>query len=102
MIALTMEFTHIARKAGFVPGSDGKLDLPPTQETADELAAAAVAALPNWQPGDEPFSVVLTGPGPVWAYLCIAHALHGRVAALRYAAPNTPHGIVVFSHGAGA
>lgn len=102
MIALTMEFSHIARKAGFVPGTDGKFDLPPTQETADELAAAAVAMLPNWNPGAEPAIVMLTGPGPVWAYLCIAHALHGRAAALHYAAPNTPHGIVVFSHGGSA
>jgi hypothetical protein len=95
---LTLTFNQIAAQAGFAPGSDGKLSLPATQETADALAAASVALLPAWTPGDAPMAMTLTGAGPVWGYLAIAHALHGRVARLVYAAPNAPE-IVVFSHG---
>lgn len=96
---MLMEFSQIAEKAGFVPGPDGKLNLPATQATADALAKASVDLLPTWEPGQAPVSVTLTGPGPVWGYLTIAHALHGRVPQLTYAAPNTPS-VVVFSHGA--
>ena len=99
MISLTLEFETIAARAGFQPGMDGKLNLPATQETADRLGAAAFALLPPWQPGDPACHVVLTGAGPVWGYLTIAHTLHGRAASLRYVAPNIPDGIVVFAHG---
>lgn len=96
---ITLTFNEIAAQAGFVPGADGKLNLPATQTTADALAAASVALLPEWIPGDKiPSPVTLTGAGPVWGYLTIAHALHGRVAKLVYAAPNAPE-IVVFNHG---
>jgi len=98
MTPLTLTFTAIAAQAGFVPGPDGKLNLPATQETADALASAATALLPEWTPGDQPMTLTLTGAGPVWGYLTIAHALHGRVAKLIYAAPNAPE-IVIFSHG---
>jgi hypothetical protein len=93
----TLEFQEIAREAGFEPGADGKFNLPATQRTADALAAAAVRLVGEWEPGDEPVSLNLTGPGPVWGYLVIAHALHGRVVELVYSAPNAT--IVVFSHG---
>lgn len=43
--------------------------------------------------------VTLTGAGPVWGHLVIAHALHGRVPTLTYAAPNAPD-ITVWAHGA--
>lgn len=95
---LTLTFPAIAAQAGFVPGPDGKLNLPATQQTADALAAASVALLPEWTPGDAPMAVTLTGAGPVWGYLTIAHALHGRVAKLIYAAPNAPE-VTIFSHG---
>ncbi len=39
---------------------------------------AALRAVP---PGVD---VVLTGPAPVWLYLKVAHALHGRARALYY------------------
>lgn len=97
---MNMNFSEIAAKAGFIPGPDGKLNLPATQEVADALAAAAVALLPEWQPGQSALEpVTLTGAGPVWGHLAIAHALHGRVPGLRYAAPNAPE-IWVFRHGA--
>ena len=95
---IILNFTDIASAAGFTPGADGKLNLPATQATADALGAAAVGLLPAWTPGDAPIDVTLSGPGPVWGYLTIAHSLHGRVRTLVYAAPNTP-AIIVFSHG---
>jgi hypothetical protein len=98
MSEITIQFSEIAGLAGFHPEADGKLNLPATQQTADALSAAAITRLGGeWQPGDDRISVVLTGAGPVWGYLAIAHALHGRVVSLRYAAPNAD--IVVFSHG---
>jgi hypothetical protein len=48
--------------------------------------------------------VVLTGAGPVWLYLKIAHALHGKAKKLSYKSPalqneKNPDGIVVvFDH----
>ncbi len=41
--------------------------------------------------------VVLTGQAPVWLYLKIAHALHGRARKLIYSSPVTGE-IVIFDH----
>lgn len=41
--------------------------------------------------------VVLTGPGPVWLYLSIGHALHGLARTLRYDSPATGE-ITIFNH----
>lgn len=41
--------------------------------------------------------VVLTGPGPVWLYLKIAHTLHGKVKKLLYRSPVTGE-IIIFDH----
>ena len=41
--------------------------------------------------------VVLTGVTPVWLYLKIAHALHGKVKSLAYHSPVTGH-VVIFNH----
>lgn len=41
--------------------------------------------------------VVLTGAGPVWLYLKIAHALHGKARKLIYRSPVTGD-IVIFDH----
>lgn len=94
-----MQFGDIAVAAGFVANLDGKFNLPATQETADKLAAASVSLLPVWNPGQESVDITITGAAPVWGWLCIAHALHGRVRKLEYAAPNAPS-IVVYAHGA--
>lgn len=95
---MILNFADIAAAAGFAPGADGKLNLPATQDTADALARAAADLLPAWQPGDAALTATLTGAGPVWGHLAIAHALHGRVVRLIYAAPNAPE-IKIFSHG---
>ncbi len=41
--------------------------------------------------------VVLTGQAPVWLYLKIAHALHGKARRLIYTSPVTGE-VVIFDH----
>lgn len=41
--------------------------------------------------------IVLTGAAPVWLYLKIAHALHGKVRKLIYRSPVTGD-VVIFDH----
>lgn len=42
-------------------------------------------------------SVTLTGQGPIWLYLKIAHALHGKVTRLCYHSPVTGE-VMIFDH----
>jgi len=67
-----------------------------------QAGTARLAELPNYErtvlelagTGGE---VTLTGPGPVWLYLRLAHALHGRVKRLCYDSPVT--GVVeIYNH----
>lgn len=41
--------------------------------------------------------VVLTGQAPVWLYLKIAHALHGKASRLIYTSPVTGD-VIIFDH----
>ncbi|WP_347274291.1 CRISPR-associated protein Csx3 [Candidatus Kuenenia sp.] len=41
--------------------------------------------------------VVLTGSAPVWLYLAVAHALHGKAKKLIYRSPVTGD-VVIFDH----
>ncbi len=41
--------------------------------------------------------IVLTGAAPVWLYLKIAHALHGKARKLQYRSPVTGD-VVIFDH----
>jgi len=41
--------------------------------------------------------VTLTGPGPVWLYLAVSHALHGKVMVLKYNSPVTGD-VVIYDH----
>jgi len=41
--------------------------------------------------------VILTGQGPVWLYLKIAHALHGKARKLIYRSPVTGD-VEIFDH----
>jgi len=41
--------------------------------------------------------VTLTGAGPIWLYLRLAHALHGKAKALYYASPVTGE-VEIFNH----
>jgi len=43
--------------------------------------------------------VELTGGAPIWMYLKIAHALHGKAQKLLYTAPGQGiHDLEIFSH----
>ena len=51
--------------------------------------------------------VILTGGAPIWLYLSIAHALHGKVNSLVYQSPGLVHAesnpegkLLIFSHNA--
>jgi hypothetical protein len=41
--------------------------------------------------------VILTGAAPVWLYLKIAHALHGKARKLIYRSPVTGD-VIIFDH----
>lgn len=41
--------------------------------------------------------VILTGQGPIWLYLKVAHALHGKASKLIYRSPVTGD-ITIFDH----
>ncbi|HJW85120.1 MAG TPA: CRISPR-associated protein Csx3 [Candidatus Brocadiaceae bacterium] len=41
--------------------------------------------------------VILTGKAPVWLYLAVAHALHGKAKKLLYRSPVTGD-VVIFDH----
>jgi hypothetical protein len=64
-----------------------------TAKLAD-LPAYETAVRETVPPGAD---VVLTGPGPVWLYLRLAHTLHGIARRLRYDSPVTGP-VVVFDH----
>jgi CRISPR-associated protein Csx3 len=59
-------------------------DLPEYIKKAQELAG-------------EGSEVVLTGQGPIWLYLKIAHALHGKARKLVYRSPVTGD-VTIFDH----
>ncbi|MBI5326730.1 MAG: hypothetical protein HZB80_00300 [Deltaproteobacteria bacterium] len=42
-------------------------------------------------------NIILTGAAPVWLYLKIAHALHGKARKLIYRSPVTGD-VVIFDH----
>ncbi|MEM1673075.1 MAG: TM1812 family CRISPR-associated protein, partial [Archaeoglobaceae archaeon] len=66
-------------------GEVAKLDeLPTYLERAKELAGE----------GNE---VVLTGQAPIWLYLAVAHALHGKAKRLLYTSPTTGE-VLIFDH----
>jgi hypothetical protein len=41
--------------------------------------------------------LILTGQAPIWLYLRIAHALHGKVRSLRYDSPVTSE-VIIYDH----
>lgn len=67
-----------------------------------DAGPAKVALLPRYeefavQAAGSGRHVVLTGAGPIWLYLRVAHALHGRAASLDYESPVTGR-IRIFDH----
>jgi hypothetical protein len=45
----------------------------------------------------EGYDVTLTGAAPVWLYLSVSHALHGKVRKLSYSSPVTGE-VVIYDH----
>jgi len=41
--------------------------------------------------------ITLTGQGPIWLYLTVAHELHGKAVKLIYSSPVTGD-VVIFDH----
>ena len=63
---------------------------------------AKLSALPEYEQhaktlAGEGQEIVLTGAAPVWLYLRIAHALHGKAKTLLYRSPVTGD-VVIFDH----
>jgi hypothetical protein len=64
--------------------------------------AAKLAELKNYEHkamelAGECNEVILTGAGPVWLYLRIAHSLHGKALKLSYRSPITGD-VLIFDH----
>ncbi len=78
---------HVVIDLKLLYGEVAKLDeLPTYLERAKELAGE----------GNE---VVLTGQAPIWLYLAVAHALHGKAKRLFYTSPITGE-VLIFDHSA--
>ena len=63
---------------------------------------AKIADLPEYEAkavalAGEGNEVILTGAAPVWLYLKIAHALHGKARRLIYRSPVTGE-VLIFDH----
>ena len=63
---------------------------------------AKLAQLPDYekqvlQLAGDGIDITLTGAAPVWLYLRIAHALHGKAKSLRYDSPVTGE-VLIFDH----
>lgn len=75
------------------------VDLSILYENTDtaKLSALDSYVLKAQEIAGEGHDVVLTGAGPVWLYLKIAHALHGKARKLIYRSPVTGD-VVIFDH----
>src|SRR5690606_5668720 len=61
---VTLDMTEVCNRAGFTAGPDGRINLPPEQDTCHRLAIAARELVGRWRPGDPALDVLLTGPSP--------------------------------------
>lgn len=59
-------------------------DMPAYLRTATEMAGS----------GND---ILLTGQGPIWLYLAVSHALHGKARKLSYTSPVTGE-VVIYDH----
>ena len=73
------------------------IDLKTLYGDAAKLAALGAYLDQAKQLAGEGNEVVLTGQAPVWLYLKIAHALHGKARKLVYDSPVTGE-VVIFDH----
>lgn len=63
---------------------------------------ARLASIPEYikktqERAGEGNDIILTGSAPIWLYLKIAHALHGKARKLVYRSPVTGD-VVIFDH----
>ncbi len=63
---------------------------------------AKLSSLPDYEQqakalAGEGQDIILTGAAPVWLYLRIAHALHGKAKSLMYRSPVTGE-VLIFDH----
>lgn len=68
----------------------------------EETGAAKLAKLPEYEEQARQLAgvgnqVVLTGQGPIWLYLRLAHTLHGKAVKLSYDSPVTGE-VLIFDH----
>jgi CRISPR-associated Csx3 family protein len=68
-----------------------------TERPTAKLAGLAKYTRQTLEQAGNGNDIVLTGAGPVWLYLILAHELHGKARSLRYDSPVTGE-IVVFDH----
>jgi len=64
--------------------------------------SAKLSAMPTYikkilKQAGEGNEIILTGKAPVWLYLSVAHALHGKAKKLTYRSPVTGD-VVIFDH----
>lgn len=64
--------------------------------------SAKLSAMPTYiektlKQAGEGNEIILTGKAPVWLYLSVAHALHGKATKLTYRSPVTGD-VVIFDH----
>ncbi len=98
----TVTIEEIARLAGFTPSTDGKFNFPAKSKgqiktTMDRILAIVLEVFGTWHPGNPAIDLTMTWSAPIWMWLGIAHALHGRVQRLTYSSLNGEY--VVWSHG---
>ena len=63
---------------------------------------AKLSDLPDYtekalQQAGEGNEVILTGKAPIWLYLAVAHALHGKAKKLTYRSPVAGE-VIIFDH----
>lgn len=73
------------------------IDLSTFYEDAAKLSSLDAYVRRAKEQAGEGQDVVLTGKAPVWLYLAVAHALHGKAKRLFYRSPVTGD-ILIFDH----
>lgn len=68
----------------------------------EDTGAAKLAKLPEYEQQVKELAgvgnqVTITGQGPIWLYLRLAHALHGKASKLCYSSPVTGE-VTIFDH----
>jgi len=104
--ALAERVKRMAAQLDEVFGSEHAMTVEPDVVTIDlstfYSGSAKLADLPDYERrarevAGEGKVVILTGQAPIWMYLRIAHALHGKARRLIYSSPVTGE-VVIFDH----